>query len=194
MSSSFGLSPGTAASWKCWVCSRRTGSDQTAFRNIDGSFYCFSRKHRENVASFLTSGSTQDDQALAAAQLFDDRISALVFDADKAQVQSLLYLYLRSKGAITLALAKLDRFEHTDRIVLSMLAAWKYLAMSRAGEDPVGAGSIKNVRMAWETWLERRDDWKLHKQQVFDAGQVHLVGKLVRPFLEIVDTVKLLTA
>jgi hypothetical protein len=39
----------------------------------------------------------------------------------------------------------------------------------------------------------RCHDWKLHKQEVFDAGQVHLVGKLVRPFLEVADSVKLLT-
>jgi hypothetical protein len=194
MRSSFGLSPGTTASWKCWVCSRRTGSDQNANRDSEGSFYCYSPNHRKHVSSFLTSSPTQGDRSLAAAQLFGDRISALVFDADKAQVQSLLYLYLQSKGAITPALVELDRFEYSDRIVLSMLAAWKYLAMSRAGEDPVDGGSIKNVRMVWEAWLARRDDWKLHKQQVFDVGQVHLVGKLVRPFLEIADTVKLLTA
>jgi hypothetical protein len=40
---------------------------------------------------------------------------------------------------------------------------------------------IKKARTLRDMWLEHPYDWKLHKQAVFDADQVHLVGMLVRP-------------
>jgi hypothetical protein len=40
-------------------------------------------------------------------------------------------------------------------------------------------------------WLKHRRDWKKHKKEVLNAGHVHLVGKLVGPFLEVEDSVEL---
>jgi hypothetical protein len=160
-----------------------------------GDGKCMLTKHRRHVLRFLSSHSkhTIDERRSVISTFFEPRINLLQSTADRREVHEMLYFYLQSKQGVAPVFSRLDWFEHNDRIVLAMLAAWKYLSQACAGEDPVEDGSIKNVRMAWEMWLEHRDDWKSHKQTVFDAGQVHLVGMLVRPFLEMVDSVKLMT-
>jgi hypothetical protein len=115
----------------------------------------------------------------------------LLSAADRCKVHEKLYFYLQLQKGMLPVFAHLDQFGHKDRIALSMLATWKNLAQSRADDDPVDVRHVKKARALRDLWLERRHDWKLHKQQVLDAGQVHLVGKLIRPFLEVVSSLML---
>jgi hypothetical protein len=69
-----------------------------------------------------------------------------------------------------------------------MLGAWKHLAQSLADEDRVDASHVKSGLMLREIWKEHLDQWKLHKQHIFNAGQVHLVGKLVHRYLIVEDS------
>jgi hypothetical protein len=151
---------------------------------------CILPKHRQNLLRFLSSHSkhTIDERRSVISTFFEPRINLLQSAADRREIHEMLYFYLQSKQGAAPVFARLDWYEHKDRITLSMLAAWKNLAQSRADDDPVDVRHIKKARTLRDMWLEHRHDWKLHKQYVLNAGQVHLVGKLVRPFLEVVNS------
>jgi hypothetical protein len=126
-----------------------------------------------------------DERRSFISTFFEPRIRMLLSAADRREMHEMLYFYLQSKKeGLRTVFARLDQFEHKDQIVLSLLAAWKHLAQSHANDVPVDVRHIKKARTLRDMWLEHRYDWKLHKQQIFDAGQVHLVGQLVHPFLE----------
>jgi hypothetical protein len=160
-----------------------------------GDGKCILPKHRRRVLRFLPNPSNHsiDERRSVISTFFEPRIDMLVSAADRRELHEMLYFYLQSKKGVVPVFARLDWFEHKDRLVLSMLAAWRNLAQSRADDDPVDVRHIKKARTLRDLWLEHRHDWKLHKQQVLDAGQVHLVGKLVRPFLEVVNSFMLTT-
>jgi SHS2 domain-containing protein len=189
-----GIESISTATWHCWICANYGGKHIKSWSSTVGR--CKAPEHRRHVSLFLDSSSShaEHEQRSVITILMDSRINMLLCAADRREIHELLYLYWRSNNDVRNVFARLDFFEHKDRIVLSMLAAWKYLAQSRADEEPVDARHIKKARTLRDMWLEHRNDWKLHKQAVFDAGQVCLVGNLVRPFLEIVDSVKLVTS
>jgi SHS2 domain-containing protein len=110
-----------------------------------------------------------DEQHSLIAVLMDSRITMLQCAADRRVIHEKLYYYLRYRNDVRYVFARIDWFEHKDRIVFSMLAAWKYLAQSRADEEPVDARHVKKARTLRDMWLEHRDDWKSHKHAVFDA-------------------------
>jgi hypothetical protein len=177
--------------WGCWICGKydsKTGKSCSSTVN-----QCNAPKHRHHVSLFLDRALSHDlaEKNSVITILFDKRVGMLQCAADRREM---LFFYLRSKKDVRPVFARLDWIEHKDRIVLPMLAAWKYLAQSPADEEPVDARHVKKARTLRDMWLEHRDDWKLHKQCVFDAGQVHLVGNMVRPFLEIVDSVELMAS
>jgi hypothetical protein len=184
--------------WTCWVCSRHKDQDvenDDLTLSRDHETRCSCKYHKHNVSQFLngTAEHTQRERCLTFCWGLAPRMIKLVFKEDQDEVKPLLDGYFESKETLKSVMARLDWFEYTGRSALSMLAAWKHLAKSRADEDPVDVSHVKTGRMLQDTWMEHRNDWKLHKQQVFDSGHVHLVGMLVRPFLEVVDTFKLLT-
>jgi hypothetical protein len=92
-----------------------------------------------------------------------------------------------SKHLIAKAAKAVDRLawlKKMEPMMAFILAAWKNLAQSQAGEQVLDTGSLKNLREVADMYCEHREDWKLFKKEVLEAGQVHLVEKLVRPFLE----------
>jgi hypothetical protein len=155
-----------------------------------GEEKCTLPNHRQHLLHFLSSPSEHsiDERRNVISTFFEPRIHMLASAVDRRAVREMLSVCWRWKQSVVPVFAHLDLLEHKNRIVLSMLAAWKYLAQSRADDDPVDARHVTKARTLRDMWLERRDDWKLHKKQILDAGQVHLVGKLVRPFLEVVDS------
>jgi hypothetical protein len=174
------------------LTNRYAGDGVGEVKSGDGT--CILPKHRRHLLHFLSSPSKHsiDERRNVISTFFEPRINLLQTNADRREVHEMLYFYLQSRQDVGPVFARLDWFEHKNRLVLSMLAAWKNLAQSRADDDPVDVRHVKKARTLRDMWLEHRHDWKLHKQYVFDAGQVHLVGKLVRPFLEMVDTVELM--
>jgi hypothetical protein len=70
-----------------------------------------------------------------------------------------------------------------EPVVALLLSAWKNLAKAQAGEQEIDFGSCKDLRAAADIIYEHRDDWTMYKQEVLDSGRVHLIEKLVRPFL-----------
>jgi hypothetical protein len=183
----FWFGPSSTTGWTCWVCSKYSGNDQSASRRHDGSLQCDNEYHHCRVWAFVHTSSchTRDERFLTVTHWLHPRVSQLTFEADQRKVYTLLYWYLHSQGPLLAAIDRLNWFEYTDRIVLLMLGAWKHLAQSLADEDWVDASHVKSGLMLREIWKEHLDQWKLHKQHVFDAGQVYLVGKLVRRFLEV---------
>jgi hypothetical protein len=179
--------------WGCWICGKYDPKMEKSCSSTVSQ--CNAPKHRHHVSLFLDSTLSHRlaEKNSIITILFDKRVGMLQCAADRREMHEMLFFYLRSKKDVRPVFARLDWIEHKDRIFLPMLAAWKYLAQSHADEEPVDARHVKKARTLRDMWLEHRDDWKLHKQCVFDAGQVHLVGKLVRPFLEIVDSIKLMT-
>jgi hypothetical protein len=104
----------------------------------------------------------------------------------KQEILALLFLYAFScwpegLSSFRLAVTRLERAKKKDPIVALMLAAWKNLAKSRAGEQRLSM-EIRDLRTAMDICNLHRHDWKKYSSEVFDAGHVHLVEKLVRPF------------
>jgi hypothetical protein len=97
---------------------------------------CILPKHRQYVLHFLSSDSkhTNDERRMVISTFFEPRIKLLQSIADRREVHEMLYFYLQAQKGVAPVFARLDWFEHKDRITLSMLAAWKNLAQSRADD------------------------------------------------------------
>jgi hypothetical protein len=106
---------------------------------------CNVLEHRRHLSSFLAKSFSHgvDEQHSLIAVLMDSRITMLQCAADRRVIHEKLYYYLRYRNDVRYVFARIDWFEHKDRIVLSMLAAWKCLAQSRADEEPVDARHVK---------------------------------------------------
>jgi hypothetical protein len=69
-----------------------------------------------------------DEQHSLIAVLVDSRINMLQWSADRRVIQEKLSYYLRYRNDVRYVFARIGWFEHKDRIVLTLLAAWNYLA------------------------------------------------------------------
>jgi hypothetical protein len=178
-----------AGKLKCWLC---TNDHRYACVRVKGnacvcaSLVCPSSSNHGARLSKLVQAYTHGNEArVAIGAWFERRIDGLASAAEKQEIQALCFSYLmanRESGkALKIALNRLSRFKQKDRVAALMLAVWKNLAQSRASEQPIGV-VVKDLRMALDICNSHRNDWDLYKREVYDAGQVHLVEKLVRPF------------
>jgi hypothetical protein len=86
---------------------------------------------------------------MVISTFFEQRIKLLQSIADRREVHEMLYFYLQSQKGVAPVFARLDWFEHKDRITLSMRATWKNLAQSRADDDPVDTRFVKRLALCW---------------------------------------------
>jgi hypothetical protein len=187
----FGVDDTNGGKRKCWLCLESCNVNTEWARGtscVCALFVCpYSSHHWIHLSKIVKSDSHKNETRMAITAWFERRIVELGSDAEKLEIQALCFSYLRtnrgSGAALKIALKRLVWFKQRDRVAALMLAIWKNVARSRASEQPVGI-EVKDLRTAMDLCDCHRNDWKLYKRDVYDAGQVHLVEKLVRPFSE----------
>jgi hypothetical protein len=174
---------------RCLVCDGKFAARTWFVNPSQFTLRCSGLGHADAVAEFFNSprpiphSKTTRDWV---CEWFLPRINALDSPSDKQEILALLFLYAFScwpegLSSFRLAVTRLERAKKKDPIVALMLAAWKNLAKSRAGEQRLSM-EIRDLRTASDICILHRHDWKKYSSEVFDAGHVHLVEKLVRPF------------
>jgi hypothetical protein len=172
----------------CWLCQHTWGKREwIREKPFDGDFSCPNAQHHSCYIDKLILKPHGPETRMAISAWFERRIDELATSAEKQEIQALCFSYLRADcgtgTSLKAALNRLSWFKQKDRVAVLMLAAWKALAQSRASEVPMGV-EVKDLRVVMDLYNYHRDDWKRYKANVYDAGQVHLVEKLVRPFSE----------
>jgi hypothetical protein len=174
---------------KCWPRVHFVGNREwIRVEPFVGDFSCpTSQSHSAYINLPVKWDSHGLETRMAISAWFERRMDELATAAQKQEIQALCFSYVRadrgSSKALKAALNCLSWFKQKDRVVALMLAAWKNLAQSRSSEQTVKV-EVKDLRVVMELYNHHRDDWKRYKTEVYDAGQVHLVEKLVRPFSE----------
>jgi hypothetical protein len=191
--SSFGVVSAGDGKLKCWLCHTRQGPwpvdpfklDLSCRIRVDYNGYASS--HFDNVNRFIGGSEHSREQRNDVSEWFKPHISELKLPDDRKEMQLLFYAYIlstntKSPKILRGALGLLAWFKKMESIVAFMLGAWKNLAQSRAHEQKLTGVEFKDVSMLVHAYNQRRNDWKEYKRTVFDAGELHLVEQLVRPF------------
>jgi hypothetical protein len=181
---SFGIVPNGYGREICWVC----GGHPWNANPLNCSPCCSNPNHSVLVDAFLTSAAHHSKEIrIAACDWFEPYIRQLRLDRDKYEMQSMFFSYLyaqdrESPPVLRNAVLRLARMKKRDLFVSFILSVWKNLAKSRAGDQALDTGPLKTLSAVVNIYNEHCEDWKAYKKDVLDAGQVHLVEKLVRPF------------
>jgi hypothetical protein len=166
----------------------RWENEMLDLRLLCGSLDCSRSAELFSAAAFLSLAVDHSkEKRIAASDWFEPFIGKLRLARDKQEMKSMFFDYIytpdrESPPVLRNAVLRLAWMKNMEPFVSFILAVWKNLAKSQAGYQILDSGPLKTLRAVVDIYNEHCEDWKAYKKEVIDAGQVHLVEQLVRPF------------
>jgi predicted CopG family antitoxin len=148
---------------------------------------CQCDDHSKNLDTWLRKIPSSGAERIFFSQLLHVRIHMLENKQDRNEIKSMLLDFVQEteddENSFSDILERLVEMKHNQERMFVCLAAWKRLAEGVANEQAIAPPSFTTMREIHTYIAEHKDRWKQFLNSVLASGSVHLVARLVGPFL-----------